>query len=480
MSRAFCGLRTILKGMSTTQSDSGPRATPMPASPTEAEKIRALPWSIGFGVLSSSVFCVWTVFGSVFLLYLQELGLPKGQIGLLLSVFPFCGIIAPLAAPVVVRLGLKRVCLVTYTARKLVTSLLLLLPVVMAAVGHTGAVVYVAVVILTFAVLRALAETAVYPWSQEYVPDSVRGKYGAVSMVLGTLASVAALSIAGYVVSHGHGLNRFLWLQGAGCTAGLLGTALLFRVPGGAPAQPEPGQATHRNELGVAVRDRNFRRFLYGTAGLAIGGGMLSSFMPLMLVERVGIRPGTVIWLDNATMIGSVAASLLWGWMADRFGSRTALMPGLTLSLALSVFWCSILATGHAAALGIPALAAAGFVGGVATSAITIGSGRLLLAGVVPPDKSAAYTSVYYAWAGLTGGIAPLLAGGIFSATAALPMPTAWTAADPYAILFTLSLFPAVFGWVSFFRTRPDGAVRTRELLRQVVWRVFRLTTLTR
>lgn len=55
---------------------------------SEAEKIRALPLSIVFNTLSSSVFGVWTVFGSVFLFYLQELGLPKGQIGALLSVFP--------------------------------------------------------------------------------------------------------------------------------------------------------------------------------------------------------------------------------------------------------------------------------------------------------------------------------------------------------------------------------------------------------
>ena len=52
----------------------------MPTSPppavSEAEKIHALPLSIVFNTLSSSVFCVWTVFGSVFLLSLIHISEP--------------------------------------------------------------------------------------------------------------------------------------------------------------------------------------------------------------------------------------------------------------------------------------------------------------------------------------------------------------------------------------------------------------------
>lgn len=445
-----------------------------PVQPGDAEKIRALPWSIGSDALKGSIFCAWTFFGSVFLLYLQELGLPKGQIGLLLSVFPFCGLIAPVVAPILARLGVKRVCLVTYAMRNLVTALLLFLPLVRPAGGHAGAVVYVAVVLLAFAIIRALAETAMYPWSQEYVPNAVRGKFGAVSTVVGTLAGVMALAVAGYIVSHGHGLSRFLWLQAAGCLAGLIGTAMLIRIPGGASVPARHDQRAHRAELKEAVGDRNFRRFLCGTASLTLGGGMVVSFMPLMLVERVGIQPGTVIWLDNASMIGSVAACYLWGWMADRFGSRTALMPGLTMSLVLTIFWCAILVSGRAAALGVPALVAIGLLGGVASIAVGIGSGRLLLVGVVPSDKNVAYLSVYYACCGLAGGLAPLLAGGLFLTVSTLKEHVNLVAVDPYAVLFLLSLAPSVLGWVFFAHTRPDGAGRTRDLIQRLAEQVIR------
>jgi len=435
---------------------------------SDAEKIRALPWSIASNVLTSSIFCTWTFFGSIFLLFLKELGISKGQIGLLLSVFPFCGLIAPFVAPALARIGAKRVSLATFAGRNLVTALLLLLPFVIVIWRQSGAMLYLAGVVLVFAVFRALLETAMYPWAQEYVPNSVRGKYAAINTVASTLASVAALAIAGYVVSHGSGLGHFLWLQAAGCLAGLIGTVLLMRVPGGLPVP----HTQDRRELGTkyleALRDGNFRYFLFGTTGLVIGAGMLSAFMPLLLVEKVGIQPGTVIWLDNASMIGGVSASLMWGWMADRFGSRTALMPGLTLSLAVSVVWCVILATGHSTALHVPILAVLGFISGMAVSAIAIGSSRLLLTGVVPPEKNVVYTAVYYAWSGLASGMAPLLAGGILSWVTPLHGNTALT--DAYTVLFLLSLLPAILGWVFFYRTRPDGSLRTRDVLKNLVF----------
>lgn len=447
-------------------------STSPPPAVSEAEKIRALPLSIVFNTLSSSVFGVWTVFGSVFLFYLQELGLPKGQIGALLSVFPFCGLLAPLAGGLLARWGTKRVCLVAYTGRHAVIGLLLLLPWVLAAYGRGPAVLFVAAVLLVFAVLRAVAETAVYPWTQEFVPDRVRGRYNAVSTAISTLAAMGALTVAGYVIAHGSGMGRFVWLQGAGCVAGLIGTAFLLRVPGGAAAPPTLPHRPHGEELRAALRDANFRRFLLGTAGLSVGNGMVTAFMPLLLVERAGIQPGTVIWLDTAAMIGAIVVSLPCGWMADRFGSRTVLMPGLTMGLTISCFWLVVLALGKTSLLGIPALALLGLLTGIANNAILLGSGRLLLAGVVPPEKSVPYTTVYYAWTGLTSGLAPLLAGGILTAVTAAGRSRAGMQVDAYTILFLLSLLPGVLGWLCFAGTRPDGAFRTRDLLRRVALHV--------
>ena len=68
-----------------------------PRSPTEAEKRRGLRWSVGAGVVHSAYGTL--VLGSVLVLYLNELGLPKEPIGLLNGLICLPGPIALFIAP---------------------------------------------------------------------------------------------------------------------------------------------------------------------------------------------------------------------------------------------------------------------------------------------------------------------------------------------------------------------------------------------
>ena len=62
--------------------------------PTTIEKMKGLPWSIA-GDSFNTVFVQFTFFGSVFILFLNALGLSKSQIGIMLSIFPFAGLEVP-------------------------------------------------------------------------------------------------------------------------------------------------------------------------------------------------------------------------------------------------------------------------------------------------------------------------------------------------------------------------------------------------
>jgi hypothetical protein len=61
--------------------------------PTTYEKIRAIPWSLGYD-LANTFFVQLTFFGSVFILFLNDLGLNESQIGLLLSILPFLSLLS--------------------------------------------------------------------------------------------------------------------------------------------------------------------------------------------------------------------------------------------------------------------------------------------------------------------------------------------------------------------------------------------------
>ena len=68
-------------------------APPAAAQPTNAEKISKLPWGL-FAAGTNTIFAQFTIMGSVFILFLNSLGLSKTSIGLLLSFFPFFGLTA--------------------------------------------------------------------------------------------------------------------------------------------------------------------------------------------------------------------------------------------------------------------------------------------------------------------------------------------------------------------------------------------------
>src|SRR5688572_3833603 len=102
-------------------------STMLPIS--NAEKKRRLPWALA-GDSANAVFANLSVFGPVFLLFLDRLGLDKKQIGTLLALFPFCGLIAPFVAGRIARFGLKRTFLLFFGVRKTIILLLLLAPAV--------------------------------------------------------------------------------------------------------------------------------------------------------------------------------------------------------------------------------------------------------------------------------------------------------------------------------------------------------------
>ncbi|MFH0964248.1 MAG: MFS transporter [Planctomycetota bacterium] len=406
----------------------------MDNGPTNAEKVRRLPWVTARDA-TNSIFCQLTFFGSVFILFLDELGLEKGRIGLLLSLFPFCGLIALFIAPAVARAGFKRVFLLFYGTRKIVTAGLFLTPVVLAKFGLNATVTYVAGVILVFAVCRAVAETALYPWAQETVPDKLRGKFDSLNSVVATVASIAAAAVAGHVMGLSAGLGKFMFLIAVGVFFGLISAWTSSFIPGGAPSQRRGLRTAPVRRLLAALRDGQFVLFLGGLALVNLAGGAVLSFVPLFMKEEVGLAPSMVVYLQISTFVGATLTSFLWGWAADRFGSKPVMLSGLSLMTLLPPLWAFM--PRHTAISAQAALALA-FLWGLVSIGWGIGSGRHLFVSVVPRRRRSEYMAIWYASMGLIGGVAPLIAGRILDLGAAkglrgkfLLLPI-----DPYTPLF--------------------------------------------
>jgi MFS family permease len=432
----------------------------MSLNPNDAEKYRRLPWSLAHIALNN-FFYTWTFGSSVFLLFLDELGLPKDQIGVLLALFPFSGLLALAFASLIAGWGRKRVFLLGYGIRKPVMACLLILPWIYTSLGKQPAMIFLFTIILSVAILRALAETAFIPWYQEYVPNAVRGKYASISNILTTITSILALWFASWLIARASGLTAYMVLIISGAVIGLVGVALMLPVPGG---KPIPGHVTpraHTAGLLNALQDNNYRYYMGGMASFIFGLSMMGSFLPLFLKDQLAIPAETVVGLEIASMVGGTAASLVSGFLSDRVGSRPVMMPGLVLTVFLPAGWIIIATFSLIYPLsGDPLLTyicgLMYFLAGVFTTTASLGAGRMLYNEVIPVEKNTPYTSIYYAWAGLIGGLSPILAGRTLTLLSGWHVDTWLIDANGYHLLFLLSLVGLIFAVLFYARVKSE------------------------
>jgi HEAT repeat protein/sugar phosphate permease len=428
-------------------------------APTTVEKLRALPWGVAWSV-ANSVFAQYTFFGSIFILFLNELGLDEAQIGSLLSLMPFLGIVAVFVAATLARLGYKRVFVVSFSLRTSTAGLLLLAPAILARYGQEVVLGFIVVTVSAFGLFRAVGFTAYYPWLQEQVPDSVRGKYTAVKNALASLSGVLAALAAGYVLGTNPDLGRFRVLIVAGVAAGIVSIWTSTRIPGGAPNPGDRSESSSSQEMVAAARDPNFARYLAGIGLVTLSTVPLVSFVPLFMKDQVGLSANHVVWLDTGSLLGGLLSSYLWGWLADRYGSKPIMVSGVLLLPLMPLAWL-LMPRGTAWSLYLALAIALGQ--GFINTGWSIGSGRMLFVGVVPAEKKTAYMAVYYAWAGVAGGLGQLLGGWLLSLAAGVHGQWWIVTLDPFTLLFLAGIVFPLAGHMLFRRVRADGEVSPRE-----------------
>jgi MFS family permease len=428
----------------------------MSKTPTTVEKLRGLRWSYATNA-TNTIFSQFIYFGSVFVLFLDELNLSKTAIGFILALSPLAACMAPFVAPFTARLGYKRAFVLFFAGRKAVTILLLLTPWLVSHFDRSGIFLFATAVVALFATLRAVAETAYYPWVQEFVPNTVRGKYSATSNILSGIAGFAAVGIAGLILDRTDGLTGFMILFVVGIFFGLLSVWASIFIPGGAP---EPATVAGRRDLGTALGDSDFRRYLIGLALITLGTVPLASFLPLFMQEIVGLSAGSVVLLQMGTLLGTLTSSYLWGWAADRYGSKPIMLSGLTVLVILPLFWWTI---PKGSPLSLPLALGISFLQGMANLGWGIGAGRLLFVSIVPPDKKMDYMALYFAWAGLTAAVSQFVGGRALDFFQGISGDFLFFQLDAYTPLFLVAIFLPLLSMGLLGAIRGDSPFSTTQ-----------------
>lgn len=393
---------------------------------------RWVAWLVAQGVINS-VYCRITVFGSIFILFLHDLGMSKSQTGAALSLIPFSHLIGLAIAPAVARFGPKRAYVLGFGVRNLFVALMLATPWVRAHWGDPGAFAWVCANVLCFALARAFGEMGMYPWYQEVIPNAVRGRIGAVASTLGTGAGLVAAAIAARFVGHGASIGLYLEIMGVGVVLGFIATACLLFIPGGKPSPRQTGDPAHIAGMRGALADRDYARYLQGYALVTLSIGALFTFAPLYMRERIGLTPGAIIFLEVAGAAGGLLAGYPAGRNADRSGARPVMCASVALLTALPVLYAVM---PQRPAAGYPAAIAIWLLLGAAYTGWLIAADRYLNVCAIPPARRTPYIAVFYSLAGLSAGVGPLVAGRMVDACAGLSRAGAGSHISAYTPLF--------------------------------------------
>ena len=425
------------------------------AEPTTVEKLNKIPFAIGFEA-SNAVFVHLVYFGSAFVLFLNALGFSKSRIGFLLSLLPFLVLASLFSRPIINRLGNKRTFLVFWTSRTLVTTGLLAIPLVLSLWGVQVAFYTVAAVTASFAILKAIGQTGLLPWQQEYIPNQIRGKFSAYANIATSITGLLSMLFSGFVLDRIEGLNGYTLLFCVGLFFALVGIGFSVSIPGGAPKPVDKRQKRSVVTIFKPLRDRQLLAFLAGSALVTLSAGPLGSFLPLYMDEKIGLSTGNIVYLGVATLFGGILSGYFWGWAADRYGSRPVMLFGLLLKAVYPVL---IFVIPHHTPVSMAIALAIYFYGGVVTMGWTIGSSRLLFTNIVPRDQAPDYSAIYHSWLGLAGGISALAGGWILDTLSGYQRTILNLTLDSYTILFGSGIALAVTAILFLRRIKDEPSI---------------------
>jgi hypothetical protein len=434
---------------------------------TNFEKLRKLKWQLA-GNAFNTIFCATNFYGgSMFILFLNELKLDTARIGLLLSMLPFFGITSLLTAPYIARIGFKRTFVGYVFGRLIFVAMLLFAPLVLRTFGTNTAFIMVAIATGCFAFAKALGETALTPWQQELIPNMIRGKFGALTAMIQLSANAATIFVGGWIIGQIVGLAPYMILICSGLVIGLLSAWCYSFMPGGAPIPSYHGNSAHFKEMYNAVtKDRNYGNYIIGMSLVFIGFCVATTFVALFMKNEVGLSSKIVIWLDIASFIGGIVSSYLWGWAADRYGSKPVMLMG-PLTMLIFPFICFLTPRNSIYSV-IPAMLVP-FIIGAAGMAWNLGLGRYLYVNAMPPEKKTAYTAVYYASFNLASAIGISISGALLKLTANFRGSFLGFTIDPYTPIFLIGMAIIFAGIVIIAQLRRGTDMHTVDFMKMFV-----------
>jgi MFS family permease len=309
-----------------------------------------------------------------------------------------------------------------------------------------------------FSSFRTLAETAIYPWSQEYTPRQVRGRISGITALVILPTALGGSFLIQLWLDSRTGIDRFFPVFIVGVLFGLSSVLSLTGLRGGQPRLDSPRGFKAIRAMRAPARDRNFWLYLYSSGTQYFAYTAINLFLVLFFRERLGLPSGQLVLLVALVPVGSAAGGLIAGWFVDRYGTRAI---RITLQ-ALQVVLLAALLLVHP---GLPApelvAGATFFLFGLLFQS-SIATGSIYMLNYVPPAQKENYMTLAYASDGIIGGGATFLAGLLLQWLDSHPQALLGMKVGSYEILFVLCAVVVVTSAIAFAALKEEGATGIR------------------
>jgi len=323
----------------------------------------------------------------------EEFGLSIQQLGVLAAIPPLCQALLSIPSGVLTdRIGSKRM---------LLLSLLF-------AVGGSllAATASTPVMLIVAASLVYLNTTIYHPASYSFTTRlfdrddrpkalGIHGAGGTFGVALGPLTLSVFLGLLGLSWRHVY----FFWAIPIG-----LGALLILRLPEDRPIDTNdvdgPASELEPDEP-VSLITRGLMIFLLFTAVRTIAGQMISTFMPLYIVDVKGFAVEQVGAVVSSSSLTGLLAAPLGGFLAARFGSKR----WLSVSIVMSLTMLSVLTVVPGGITFVIVYMIYGFVGTLGMAARSA-----LIANLTPSSRRGVGYALLFLPGSIMGAIAPIVA----------------------------------------------------------------------
>jgi len=424
---------------------------------SDYDKLRRIPFLYVHSVLTATA--VLCTVQAPLALYGAELGLGEDRIGLLGGIMPFFQVLGVAALPLITGLGCRKVAGTALLARYGFLILFLFAPL---AAGNTDAVFLILLCgMIGFSLMRALAEAAFVPWSQEFMPRGMRGRItGRMALAYVPVALVVSWFIQLWLDSQS-GIGRFYPVFGAGIAFGAVGALSLFGLRGGAAREARTGGLASVRALAEPLRDRNFLLYLYSSGTQYLVFIAINLFMLIFFRQRLGMSSGQLVLMAAFVPVGAAIGSVAAGWFVDRYGTRAirvALGVGqVLLMLALPLVRPGLLAEEVLVASAFLFFGVL-FQGGIAVQ-------NVYMLNTIPESSKESYTTLHYGVDGIIGGGVTFAAGVLLTWLEFNPIELGAYSPGKFDVLFFLAALVSLSSALVFAIQREEGAISVRDFV---------------